>query len=400
MTYQRSCALHQRAGHVLPGGVSTGFRAAEKPVPLFFERAEGSRLVDVDGNAYVDYVCGMGPIILGHSHPEVTEAVARAAAMLVQTGGQHEAEVELAERLVGHVPSFEMLRPSMSGSEAVHGAIRLARAATGRSVVVKFAGHYHGWLDGVLGATRKLPPILPESKGQPASTLAEVVALEWNDLDALRRTLTTSGDQIAAVIMEPYPCNGGVIPPAPGFVEAARELTRACGAVLIFDEVITGFRLGLDGAQGMLGVTPDLTVVAKAMANGVPIAAFGGRRDLMELLARGGVTHAGTYNAGGISVAAALALSAPASAQSRDPAYAAARASGAVGEKTDGYLGYPSAPSAEVRKMGVALAASAEPSSNPQAMARKPGAALPPRQRAPLMRTCKSPSDQNPVRRV
>ncbi len=303
-SFRRSSALRERASQVLPAGVSTSFRAAEKPVPLFFERAQGATMVDVDGNAYIDYVCGFGPIILGHSHPEVAEAVARAAGRLVQLGGQHEGEVELAERLVRHVPSFEMVRPTMSGSEAAHAAIRLARAATGRSIVVKFAGQYHGWLDGVLGATRRLPPLLPESLGQPASALAEMVAIEWNDREALERVLTGSGDQVAALIMEPYPCNGGVIPPEPGFVEAARELTRACGAVLIFDEVISGFRLGLGGAQRELGVTPDLTIVAKAMANGVPIAAFGGRRDLMELLVDGRVSHAGTYNGGGISVAA------------------------------------------------------------------------------------------------
>lgn len=305
--YERSAALHARATGTLAGGVSTAFRMYERPVPLFFAAAAGAHLTDVDGHTYLDFVCGFGPVILGHGHPEVTEAVAAAAGGLQQLGGQHEAEIELAERLCRHVPAFELVRPSLSGSEAVHAALRLARAATGRTLVVKFAGQYHGWFDNVYATTGHLPPLVPESAGQPLSALADIVALEWNDLEALEQLFAWAGERIAAVIMEPYPCNGGVIPAAPGFLEAARRLTQDAGAILIFDEVITGFRIGLGGAQGELGITPDLAIVAKAMGNGFPVSAFGGRRDLMDLVASNRVVHAGTYNGGGVSVAAALA---------------------------------------------------------------------------------------------
>jgi glutamate-1-semialdehyde 2,1-aminomutase len=276
-------------------------------VPLFFARADGARLVDVDGNEYIDYVCGYGPVVLGHGHPDVAEAVFGAATRLQQIGGQHEAEIELAEALCQAVPAMERVRTSISGSEAVHAALRLARGATGRTIIVKFIGHYHGWLDSVLSDSAYDGCAKPATLGQLHSALADVVLLEWNDAAGLQRAFAELGPSIAAVIMEPLPCNGGVIPPRPGFLELARDLTRNSGAVLIFDEVITGFRVGVGGAQEMLGVVPDLAVVAKAMANGFPISAFGGRADLMEFIADKRVLHAGTYNGGGVSVAAALA---------------------------------------------------------------------------------------------
>lgn len=305
--FAASRSLHARACNSLAGGVSTAFRALERPVPLFLKEAQGARLVDVDGNEYVDFVCGFGPVILGHNDETVTEAVARGAGSLQQVGGQQAAEIELAETLCKCVPAFQLVRFSSSGSEAVHAALRLARAATGRPLVVKFAGHYHGWLDNVYAGTFHAPPVLPESRGQTPSALSELVVIDWNDEAGLRSLFATAGDQIAGVIMEPIACNGGVIYPADGYLELARDLTAATGAVLIFDEVITGFRLGLGGAQAEVDVTPDLAIVAKAMANGLPISAFGGRRDLMELVAHNTVTHAGTYNGGGASIAAALA---------------------------------------------------------------------------------------------
>jgi glutamate-1-semialdehyde 2,1-aminomutase len=189
----------------------------------------------------------------------------------------------------------------------VHGALRTARAATGRALVVKFAGHYHGWLDPILTATSHLPPAVPETGGQQPSALADVVALEWNDPAMLERLFAERGDEVAAVIAEAYPCNAGVIPAAPGFLELLRGLCDAHGAVLVFDEVITGFRVGLGGAQAMLGVRPDLTVVAKALGNGFPISAFGGRAAVMDEVATNRAMHAGTYNGGGISIAAAQA---------------------------------------------------------------------------------------------
>lgn len=279
----------------------------ERPVPLFCRGASGVDWIDVDGNRYLDYVCGFGPVILGHGDPAVCNAAAAAAREVQQVGGQHQREVELAELLCELVPSFEQVRLSVSGSEAVHGALRLARGATGRNLVVKFAGHYHGWFDGIYTGVGTLPPGLPESDGQLAGGLADVVVVEWNDLGELRRLFDRVGDRIAAVIMEPLPCNGGALFPVRGYLEGVRNLVSQAGAILIFDEVITGFRVGLGGAQEQLHVEPDLTVVAKAMANGYPISAFGGRADLMDAVGSNQVVHAGTYNGGGVSVAAALA---------------------------------------------------------------------------------------------
>ena len=306
-SFESSTRLHERATKSLAGGVSTAFRMYERPVPLFIREARGAYLVDEDGNEYIDYACGYGPVILGHGHPGVAAAVAQAAGGVQQVGAQHRAELELAERLCAIVPAFERVRLGLSGSESVHAAIRLARAATGRSLVVKFAGHYHGWLDTILTGTGHLPPSLPETAGQPASSLAEVVVVEWNDTDALRQVVSDAGDRLAALIMEALPCNAGVIPPRPGYLELARSLTTEAGAVLIFDEVITGFRVAPGGAQELVGVVPDLAVVAKALGNGFPVSAFGGRADLMEIVASNRAMHAGTFNGGGISVAAANA---------------------------------------------------------------------------------------------
>ena len=279
----------------------------ERPVPLFIKEARGAELVDVDGNRYVDFVAGFGPVVLGHGDPVVSAAVADAVTGPQQVGAQHEGEIALAEALCEHVPAFETVRLSLTGSEAVHAALRLARAATGRPLILKFAGHYHGWLDGTFTATSHAPPGFPESRGQSISALAGVRVIEWNDAQAVREVFAAGGSQLAAVIMEAIPCNQGVMYPHAGYLELVRELCDDAGVVLIFDEVITGFRLGLGGAQEVTGVTPDLAVVAKAMGNGFPISAFGGRADLMELVASNRVVHAGTYNGGGISVAAALA---------------------------------------------------------------------------------------------
>jgi glutamate-1-semialdehyde 2,1-aminomutase len=304
--FERSHALGEKASLSLAGGVSTAFRRSERPLPLVIRSAEGGHVTDVDGNEYVDFVCGYGPVILGHADPTVAAAVGRAAAGLQQVGAQTEDEFRLAELLTREVPSFERVRISLSGSEAVHAALRLARAVTGRSLVAKFSGHYHGWLDPIFAGTAHVE-LATESAGQVASSIADLALLPWNDRAALEQFIQENGANLAALIMEPYPCNGGVIPPEPGYLELARELTTACGALLIFDEVITGFRIGLSGAQGELGVMPDLTIVAKAMGNGFPVSAFGGRADIMELVGDNRVVHAGTYNAGGISVAAALA---------------------------------------------------------------------------------------------
>jgi glutamate-1-semialdehyde 2,1-aminomutase len=316
--YDQSIELHQSAAAVLPGGVNSHFRLGGYPVPLFFSRGEGAHLWDVDGNRYVDFVLGMGPNILGHAPRPVIDAVSRSLVDGQLFAGQHVGEVELAERLKLLIPSAEAGRLGLSGSEMAHAAVRLARAATGRPRVLKFEGHYHGWLDSILfsvqsasldGPSSQLGrwEPRPESAGQPATAGADVDVIGWNDIAAIREYLDERASSLAAVIMEPIQCNTGVILPADGYLEEVRELCDRVGAVLIFDEVITGFRVGRSGAQGMLGVTPDLTILAKALGGGFPVAALVGRRRYMELLGNGSVVHGGTYNANRISVAAASA---------------------------------------------------------------------------------------------
>jgi glutamate-1-semialdehyde 2,1-aminomutase len=308
--------LWERARRVLPGGVSSNVKMEEQPYPLFFVRAEGSHLVDCDGNEYIDYTCGYGSVILGHAHPAVVEAVRRAAARGFIYGGQHEGEVLLAERLAEIVPCIDMVRYNCSGSEAVAAAVRLARAYTGRPKIIRFAGHYHGWLDEEListhppvdgPATDGQPPAVLESAGQSPTSAEHVLVARWNDADAVEHLLAAHEGQVAAVLMEPIMCNAGVIPPAAGYLERVRALCDRHGALLIFDEVITGFRVHLGGAQTLLGVIPDLAVFGKALANGCPLSVVGGRREIMDLVASGGVVHAGTFNGNPLAVAAALA---------------------------------------------------------------------------------------------
>ena len=314
--YAGSIALYEEARAALAGGVSSNFRIGTHPAPLFFERAEGARLYDVDGNSYVDYVLGMGPIILGHAPPTVVRAVAESLAGGQLFAGQHRGEIELAQRFQRHVPCAELVRFGSSGSEMVQAALRLARAATGRRVVVKFEGHYHGWFDTILvsnappldqaGPYDAPLPYLP-SAGQSAAAAADIAVLPWNDLDILRRYLEARAGETAGLIMEPILCNTNAIVPRPGYLEGVRELCDRYGVVLIFDEVITGFRVGLGGAQGRLGVTPDLAVFAKAFGAGFPIAALAGKRALMELIGDGSVLHGGTFNTNLVSTSAAIA---------------------------------------------------------------------------------------------
>ncbi len=314
--YARSLAMYERAQASLAGGVSSNFRLGGDPAPLYFERGHGSHITDVDGNDYVDFVLGMGPAILGHAPAPVVDAVAAGLQRGQLFAGQTPDEVELAERFRDAIPCADLVRFGSSGTEMVQAALRLARAATGRPLIAKFEGHYHGWLDPILVSTQ--PPVaqagpadaptpwLP-SEGQVASSVDEVIVLPWNDMAALERVLSGPGsERIAALICEPILCNTCVIPPVPGFLEAARTLTRSNGSLLIFDEVITGFRVDYGGAQTRLGITPDLATFAKAMGSGFPIAALAGRRDLM-LLTTAGVLHGGTYNANLSSIAAANA---------------------------------------------------------------------------------------------
>jgi glutamate-1-semialdehyde 2,1-aminomutase len=310
--YARSEALREEAARHLAGGVSSNFRLSAVSPPLYFERAEGAHLYDVDGNAYVDYVLGMGPVLLGHAAPELTAAVAATLADGQLYAGQHRLEAELARLVCELVPSAELVRFGLAGSEMVQLALRLARAVTGRRQVVKFEGHYHGWFDTILVSVAPPPvalgqPHLP-SAGQSAAAATDVAVLPWNDLAALERHLAAHAQDTAAVVMEPILCNTCVVRPRPGYLEGVRALCDEHGVVLCFDEVITGFRAAAGGAQELLGVLPDLTVLAKALGGGFPVAALAGRRELLEPAADGRVLHGGTYNTNLVSTAAAHAV--------------------------------------------------------------------------------------------
>lgn len=315
-TYARSIDAYTEACALLAGGVSSNFRLGGQPVPLFFERAQGSRLYDLDGNSYIDYALGMGPVILGHAPEPVLRAVLAALSNGQLFAGQHRGEIELARRLKQYVPCAELVRFGLSGSEMVQAALRVARAATGRPIVVKFEGHYHGWFDTILvsvappldqaGPAEQPQPHLP-SAGQSAAAAQDVAVLPWNELEVVRSYLDQHASETAAIIMEPILCNTSVILPRPGYLEGVRALCDRYGVVLIFDEVITGFRVGLGGAQARLGVIPDLAVFAKALGAGFPIAALAGRRSIMDLIGRGAVLHGGTFNTNTVSTVAAIA---------------------------------------------------------------------------------------------
>ena len=310
----RSAELYRRALEVLPGGVNSPVRAMEAigRSPIFVERGEGAELIDVDGNRFVDYVCSWGPLIHGHAHPEVLDAVAKAAAKGTSFGAPTAAEVELAAEVARRFDGVEMLRMTSSGTEATMTAVRLARAATGRERLLKFAGAYHGHLDPLLAQAGSglATQALPASPGVPASAAAATIVVPWNDPAALRAAVEQSAgrDELAAIIAEPFPANMGLVPPRPGFLELLRELADACGALLILDEVISGFRVARGGAQELTGVRGDLTILGKVLGGGLPAAAVGGRAELMRLLAPAGeVYQAGTLSGNPLAVAAGLA---------------------------------------------------------------------------------------------
>jgi glutamate-1-semialdehyde 2,1-aminomutase len=310
MQTELSDALYARALQVLAGGVNSPVRAMQQigRAPIFIERGEGCHVWDVDGNRYVDWVCSWGPLILGHAPPPVLKALREAAGLGTSFGAATEAEVELAEEVAERIPSVQMLRMTSSGTEAAMSAVRLARAATGREVVVKFAGAYHGHSDGLLAdAGSGLATLgVPASAGVTAAQAAATVVVPWNDRAAVERAL--SEHQVAALLAEPIAANMGVVPPAEGFLEFLRAATLEHGALLVFDEVITGFRVAAGGAQELYGVEPDLTVLGKVLGGGLPAAAFGGRRELIEQLAPiGDVYQAGTLSGNPLAVAAGLA---------------------------------------------------------------------------------------------
>jgi glutamate-1-semialdehyde 2,1-aminomutase len=295
---------------VMPGGVNSPVRAMRSigRDPIFIDRGEGPHIWDVDGNRYVDWVSSWGPLILGHAHPVVVEAVSKAAARGTSYGAPTSGEVELATEVVDRFASVEMVRMTSSGTEATMSALRLARAATGRTVVMKFAGAYHGHVDGLLaeGGSGLATAGVPASPGVTEAQASDTVIVPWNDTEAVVEAI--SQVRPAAVIAEPIPANMGVVPPVPGFLEAVRDSAAEAGALLVLDEVISGFRVARGGAQELLGIEADLTVMGKVIGGGLPAAAYGGGRELMERIAPvGDVYQAGTLSGNPLAVAAGLA---------------------------------------------------------------------------------------------
>ncbi len=296
----------------MPGGVNSPARAfgAVGGTPLFIERANGPWLFDIDGNQLIDYIGSWGPMILGHAHPVVMEAVQQAASRGTSFGAPTEGESELAELIVDMVPSIEKLRLVNSGTEATMSAIRLARGATGRDKVIKFAGNYHGHVDSLLVAAGSAAATLgvPDSPGVTAGTSQDTVILEHNDLPAIQSAFAQFDGEIAAVILEPIVGNMGCVPPEPGYLQAVRELCSQHGSILIFDEVMTGFRVAAGGAQQLYGITPDLTTLGKIVGGGLPVGVYGGRTDLMDqVLPAGKVFQAGTLSGNPLATAAGIA---------------------------------------------------------------------------------------------
>jgi glutamate-1-semialdehyde 2,1-aminomutase len=304
---------HESARTRIAGGVNSNVRLSGSAI--CFASGKGSRLTDVDGNVYIDYALGMGPNILGHAPVAVTDEVARTLGIGQLFAGQHALELDLANKFCSCVRSAELVRFGLSGSEMVQAAMRVARAYTGKPEIIKFEGHYHGWFDnifinnsGPIADNDPLPrPHFLQSAGQSPDASSDVAVLPWNDFDAVEHYIRANASRIAALITEPVMLNTGGILPKPGYLQHLRRVTAAHGVVLIFDEVITGFRVALGGAQELYQVSPDLSVFAKALGAGFPVSALAGRRQIMELFASGRVNHSGTYNANLVSVSAAMA---------------------------------------------------------------------------------------------
>ena len=312
MNHDVSQKLFQKAVGKIPGGVNSPVRACKSVGrdPVFIDRAEGSRIYDADGNCYIDYVGSWGPMILGHRHPSVISAIESALARGTSFGAPTDLEIQLAERIIDAVPSVDMVRMVNSGTEATMSAIRLARGATGRDRVIKFDGCYHGCADTLLveAGSGVATLSIPGSPGVPESFVAHTLSLPFNDIDRFRSVMAADGDKIACVIVEPVAGNMGCVLPEDGFLQTLREMTIQTGSILIFDEVMTGFRVAHGGAQALYDITPDLTTLGKIIGGGMPVGAYGGKRDIMEQIApQGSIYQAGTLSGNPVAMAAGIA---------------------------------------------------------------------------------------------
>lgn len=308
-----SARLYSRALHTLAGGVSTSLRRSARPYPLYFQSGAGAHIRDVDGNSYIDYAMAWGPLILGHAPKAVSDAIVAQTTQGLTYGAQHRLEYEVAERLTAIIPCADQVCFANSGTEIVQVALRLARAATGRRKYIKFEGHYHGWDDSVLLSYRPTPEQIEAAQGAPVGVgmgqlpPGQAVIAEWNNRQSVEEAFANHDGEISAIICEPLACNCSCLPPLDGFLEFLRDITTRHNALLIFDEVITGFRLAPGGAQQHYGVLPDLATYAKAIGAGTPLSALAGKKEFMDLIASGKVVHAGTLNGNPLSLAAAKA---------------------------------------------------------------------------------------------
>lgn len=305
----KSATAFAEAKRYIPGGVNSPVRAFKSVglTPLFISRGQGSRVWDIDGNEFIDYIGSWGPLIVGHAHPQVVEAVQRTAEAGTSFGAPTELETEMAKLVAERVPSIELVRMVNSGTEATMSALRLARGYTGRSKIVKFEGCYHGHADSLLikAGSGVATLGLPDSPGVPEGVAANTITVPYNDLDSIKLVFEKFGEEIAAVIVEPVAGNMGVVPPLPGYLQGLRDVTSRYGSLLIFDEVMTGFRVGLNCAQGLYGVTPDLTTLGKVIGGGLPVGAYGGKREIMERIAPAGpIYQAGTLSGNPLAMAA------------------------------------------------------------------------------------------------